>query len=198
MSYLHFSTKLKIRSLTQISLGYLYWSFSLNLDAEQAKLVHLKICLKITIQKMESWKLSADNEHSGRPLRQQSNALLAYIIYLYRIYIAHLSFQAEFSRQLYLCLNSSALVVVASKWGKYLPAPGGRVHRWVKHEQWFREPQGHILRVMGIVNDFCKKGQRVANLAEKPGFYLATVEEAACTRNLHLYHLYWEALGGRS
>ena len=44
---------------------------------------------------------------------------------------------------------------------------------------------------MGIVHGFCKKGQEVVNAAGKPGLYLATAKEAACTGNLHLS---WEAL----
>jgi len=39
---------------------------------------------------------------------------------------------------------------------------------------------------MGIVHGFCKKGQEVVNAAGKPGLYLATAKEAACTGNLHL------------
>lgn len=49
---------------------------------------------------MESAKLNADNKHLGRLLRQQSNALVVYVIYFHYFYIVHLSFKSEFSRQL--------------------------------------------------------------------------------------------------
>lgn len=65
------------------------------------------------------------NEHACRRLRQQLNILMLHIIYLYYIYIVHMNFQSKFNRQLLFCLDSSDLVAMASKLGKYLPAPGG-------------------------------------------------------------------------